>query len=431
MRRLITRLAFVMSLFGCAATISATSVADELQRADLETYLEHAWSVKPEERTQATSYFDELIQRVGPDRRLGHARVLATIKQRQYADALKFVNSLTAVENPKPELLRAKVWLAVLLKNYGQAAVAADKLALVLPPIADPPADDESDYEDFARFLGRVQGFLDGPAADGYPEGQRAALRKKVLDSLKGERKVAYLEGRDAVLEQFLALTDEKEVRREKSKEEGERERDERLTALNETREQASQRGKELDSRNEKLRSELNDELSQLQKQDAPLARRYTQLDVQGTSLRREMALVDSERIRFETLLARERDPNLRASYIREIARLDALFARYDVDFAAIARQASGVAAQRAELDRRAAQARANLGQQIDSAERELGDLNRKARRADAEERRLKTKNVGENNSGVLAKAAQAAAFTTYEQFPLEEQRQALLNSFK
>ena len=52
-------------------------------------------------------------------------------------------------------------------------------------------------------------------------------------------------------------------------------------------------------------------------------------------------------------------------------------------------------------------------------------------RRADGEERRLKTKNVGENNSGVLAKAAQVAAFTTYEQFPLEEQKQAVLDSFK
>jgi len=431
MPRFVSRTVFVILALGCVAIMPTWCVADELKRADVERLFEYAWSMKSEERAQAATYYDDLVQRVGPDRRLAYARVLAAIKQRQYAEALKTVDSLTAGDTPKPELLRTKVWLAVLLKNYGQAALAAEKLVAVLPPIADPPADNESDHEDFVRFLGRVQGFLDGPAAESYPEAQRAALRKKIVDGLKGERKVAYLEGRDAVLEQYLALTDEKEARKEKSKDEGERERDAKLTNLNETREQAEQRAKELDSRKSKLKSELSDELNQLQKQDLPLARRFSQLDAQGTGIRQQLALIDSDRARFEALLIRERDPNLRAVYIRDIARLDAQYARFEVDFASVSRQAAVVAAQRGELDRRAAQARANLGQQIDSAEREQGDLNRKVRRADGEERRLKTKNVGENNSGVLAKAAQVAAFTTYEQFPLEEQKQAVLDSFK
>lgn len=404
---------------------------EELRRADVERLFQLAWSTASEDRSEVAPYYEQLSAKSGGDARLRHARLLTAIKLRQYADAAKMADVLTAVDKPALDHLRARVWLSVLLKNYGQASVAMEKLLAALPPLADPPADDEGDFEELSRFLGRVQGFLDGPVADAVPEAQRNALRKKITEGLSGERKVAFLEGRQAVLDQFLALTDAKETRREKTKEAGERERDERLQSLNDSREQAAERAKELDSRKSKLRSELNDELAQLQKQDAPLARRFAQLDAQGTALRRDLALIDSDRLRYDSLLAREKDPNLRASYIRELARLDALFARLDVDFAAVTRQAASVAAQRADLDRRAAQARLSAGQQVDAADREQADLNRKARRADAEEKRLKTKTPGEKDVGVLAKAAQAAAFTTYEPYPLDEQRQVLLDSFK
>lgn len=425
----------VAALLGVAqfvlGALETARAAEPLKREDVQRLFEYAWSADADERAKAAEYYDELVRRCEPDQRIAYARVLTAIKQRQFADALKYVEPLVSVNKPLPGALRAKVWLAVLLKNYGQAAIASEKLVAALPPLSDPPAEDETDQEDLARFLGRVQGFLDGPAADAWPEGQRTGLRKKMVDALKGERKVAYLEGRDAVLEQYLALTDEKESRREKSKEDGERERDEKLTALNETREQAAQRKKDLEARASKLRGELNDELAQLAKQDAPLQRRFAQLDVQGTALRRELSLIDADRVRLEALVARERDPNLRALYVRDLARLDTTFARLEIDLATITRQAAGVAAQRGDLDRRAAQARASLGQQIDLAESENADLNRKVKRADTEERRLKTRNPRESSGAVTAKAAQAAAFTTYEPFPLDDQRQALLDSFK
>lgn len=415
-----------------AALMTVTTLAAEpLAKRDVERLLELAWSTKSDERAEAGPYFDELLERVGSDERLVRAQLLVKIKQRQYAEAVKLVDRLLAGDKPPLDLLRTKVWLSVLLKQFGPASVASERLAQSLPPLADPPGDSEGPNEDLARFLGRVQGFLDGPASESYPEGQRTALRKKVTERLVGERKVAYLEGRDAVLEQYLALIDEKESRREKSREDAERDRDARLTDLDELRNQAAQRSKDLDARKDKLRGELNDELKELQKQDSPLARRFSQLDAQTTALRAEQRLVENDQARYNALLTRERDPATRAFYIRELARLDALWARYDTDIATMTRQAAGVANQRADLDRRAAMARNNVAQQVDSAERELADLNRRLRKADAEERRLRNKNSGENNSGVLAKAAQAAAFTTYEPYPLEEQRQALLELFK
>lgn len=432
---LVVRLLFVTGLVAALTTsapdASPAQAAEPLAKADLQRYFDLVWSADSTERAAADEHLAALREQAGSDERLVYAQVLAKIKQRQYSEAVKLVDTLVASDKAHVDHWRTKIWLSVLLKQYSQASLAIEKLVARLPPVADPPEPSEVEREEIARFLGRVQGFFDGPVSETFPEAQRTALRKKIADQLGGERKVAFLEGRDAVLEQYLSITDEKEARREKSREEAERERDAKLTQIDETREQAAQRTKELDARKDKLRSELNDELNQLQKQDAPLARRFAQLDAQVTGLRRELALIDNDRARVETLLARERDPVLRATYIRELARLDALAARYETDITVGTRAAAGIAAQRADLDRRAALARGTFGQQAESTEREQADLNKRAKKAEIEEKRLRNKNPGESNSAVLAKAAQAAAFTTYEPYPLEEQRQALLDSLK
>ncbi|HND55203.1 MAG TPA: hypothetical protein PLV92_22470, partial [Pirellulaceae bacterium] len=99
----------------------------------------------------------------------------------------------------------------------------------------------------------------------------------------------------------------------------------------------------------------------------------------------------------------------------------------YANQIANIDRQAANIAAQRADLQRKLALVQANLGRQLTTAEKELADVQKRIRKGDAEEGRLRRATGGAaENSQSLARAAVAAALSTYEPFPLDEERDRL-----
>ncbi|MFO0819679.1 MAG: hypothetical protein U1A77_17155 [Pirellulales bacterium] len=399
-------------------------------RNDVDRLLELAWDAAPDKRAEAENYFAQLAESTNRDSHVLYAQALAKIKQRRYADALKLIDELVELEPKNVEYARGRVWLLVLLRKPEQGLVALGKLAGQLPAASEPAGDGEDSHLDLLRFAGRVHGFLEGPGADWMAESARENYRRKLVDSLPESRKTAFLEGRDEVVDRWLGQKDDQQSTRDKVKRDQEQQRDERLSDLDKQREQDERRAADLNSERTRLRSELNDQMADFQRQERPLIDQISRLDAQATVVRRDITVVSSDIARLEGLLLRERDPILRDQYRRDISRLDAIASRQQATLAGLVRQGNSLAAQRADIQRRAAQVQQSMGRQLDGVDKEQSDAQKRTKAADNEERRLRKAPLGDSTQ-LRAMSAQSTAFTTYVAFPLEEERERLLESLQ
>lgn len=402
-------------------------------RDQLKKLLELGWQIDPESQQAAAEFYDELSGATRGHSSVLYAQTLIKVKQRRYADALPLVDDLLRFEPKNIDAWRAKIWLSIILRRSPEALVATEKAVALFPPEPDDPAaagDAERYYVDLSTFLGRMFGYLEGPGATTVGEAQLANHRTKVVERLTGSRREAFLAGRDAVVDQFLGRKDDQQVTREKTIQEEEKQRDQRLQQLDEQRSRDKERVDQLNAERTRLRGELNDQLRDIQQRDRPLADQFARLDAQAARLRRELNVYAADIDQLERLLLRERDPVIRDQYRRELAVLESRASRLDADLATLNRQGAGIASQRAALVQESQQVQASIGRQLDSLDKEGGDIQRRGRQAESEERRLRKPTTGDSTQ-VRAMSAQAQAWTTYEPFPLELERQRLLDSLK
>lgn len=460
------------------AKSSAVVVAAPPPAAELKRLLELSWEGSLTSRQSADELFARLRESHAADESLAYAGALAKIKQRKYPEAVSLIEELAKIDPVNPNYLRPRIWLAVLLRKPEPAVAALNRYIGKFPPepmleapdkpakqpdaekpdaekpdagkpgvgkpvagkpdAAKPAAADaldqlaaENERLEWLRFAGRIHGFLEGPGVgSGVSEVALADYRKKLFAGLAEKRKAAFLEGRDEVVDSYLGRKDDQDATREKVRRDQEQQRDERLTALDKEREQNERRAAELNSERTRLRSELTDQLADFQRQDRPLADQFNRLEFQAAPLRRELLFIDNDIARLEGLLARERNPAIRDQILRDVSRLEASGNRLQGNLDVVQRQGAVLAAQRADLQRQAAQVQASIGRQLDGVEREQAGLQKRARAADGEERRLRSANLGDSGQ-LRAMASQSSAFTTYVPYPLEEARQELLDRLR
>lgn len=413
-----------------SSRLSTTSAADsKWQRDELVKFFRLGWDLSPEARIKVDEQYDELVPLSKGDGRLQYAMALIKIKQLKYQEALKLVNEIVAADKMNLNAWQAKIWLTVLTKNYSQALVDLEKAGQAMPPVDTTDDKNNEAYREMATFMGRVFGYLEGPAGTHTNEDERIAQRKKMVARLSPERRKAFENGREAVSDKYLALTDQAIVSKERAKDDAEEERDEKLKGIDDEQQQLEKRRTELGTQRDKLRGELKAEMDDLTKQDRPLAQQFATIDARATVIRRELGLLTVSIAAQQAALARERDPGLREVIGLQLLNFSRLAANYNTDLTALTAQASTIAGQRAQLQQRAAQTQNNYGRQLDQAEKELNDIQKKANRNVNAEKRIR-KPTSADTPESRAKAAQVASFVTYEQFPLEREKQRLLDSF-
>lgn len=444
--------------FGLLHAGRAAALAAPPSSAELKRLLDLSWEGSTTARQSADELFARLRESHPADESLTYAQALAKIKQRKYPEASALIDELAKIDPVNPDYLRPRIWLAVLLRKPEPAVAALNRYIGKFPPAPAigetdaanagdaKPADRvvagdkatgsdalaelaaEKERLEWLRFAGRIHGFLEGPGAgSGLTAVALNDYRKKLVAPLSEARKAAFLEGRDEVIDNYLGRKDDQDATREKVRRDQEQARDERLAALDKEREQNERRAAELNTERTRLRSEMTDQLADLQRQERPLIDQFNRLEVQAAPLRRELLFIDDDIARLEGLLARERNPVIRDQILRDIARLEASGNRLQGNLDVVQRQGSVLAAQRADLQRQAAQVQANLGRQLEGVEREQSNLQKRARAADGEERRLRGTALGDTGQ-LRAMASQSSAFTTYVPYPIEEARQTLLD---
>jgi hypothetical protein len=317
----------------------------------------------------------------------------------------------------------------MLTKSYAGALVELDRLSELLAEASEEQLPPER-RRDVLRFIGRVIGFLEGPAESAVAAVTVRRAQREVESRLSDEELLIYDEARDGVLERFGKSIGAAETGREEALAEKTKQREEAKRDLETQRDEKKDRAAELLAKADQLRQEIKDNETEFAKAERPLLDRLARLDRQAEIPRRELALALADADSLRAAAARIEDPFERDRLLFRAQQLEILASRYYADLAVLERQAAAVNAERAQLRDRFGREIATLAGSGKLVENELELLQRGEKRLAMDEKRLDKPLTG-GTRAVRALEAEATAFTTYEPLPLEDERQRLLDSLK
>lgn len=386
------------------------------------------WDTKPDARAQAENLYATGRETNPASHDAIYAYALVKMHQRQYPEAASLLEEYLAVDGAHPYAWRAKSWLSMLMKNASSSLVELDKISQLL---ADQKVElTASEREEFVRYLGRMIGFLEGPGEGLANAATTRAAKQKISERLTPTEREAFESAVSLVADEYAVLATAKDDAQVQEIATAERKKREELAQLDKDELDIGARKEELKLRAEKIESEVAAENDSYSKADAPLAGEFDRVAAQATAVERDLArvVIDINSVRAD--LAREKDPNIRDRLFRDLDRLERLAARIDVDLRGLERRAAGIKARREVLLVQHNRALAGYASSLGTAQREYKALESKEKRADAMRDKLRKPAVG-NTGKVIALNKQAVALSTYETFPLEEERQRLLDLTK
>jgi chromosome segregation ATPase len=415
-----------------ATAVAAPETANEDDFLRVASMLDKGWKPSAKGLEAARQEYEALQADGRANPRVTYAFALVQMRNRRYDEARRLLDDVIAADRSDLSARRATVWVLVLVKDYSAALIELEKLMKSLPAEAagDNADEEEADLAALAEFAGRVVGFIDGPAARSVAEHARADYRKRITAPLNTARRAAFDAGRDAVTRRFAELDLDRQQTKADAKA-GQEERKERIKAeLDRERAGITAEKTSLDSRADKAREELNKELTAVEALSRPLATQQGRLESQGAAITRDIANLQVEIGRLLDLADEAEDPFEARRWRAEARRLDAVLARFSNDLARVNTDLATVASKRVALEgrRRAALARAQA--EDDRIDRRRGELVSTEKRIAGDERRVGHPASGQTGA-VASLAAKASAFTTYDDFPFEQERARLLQAIR
>jgi tetratricopeptide (TPR) repeat protein len=422
----------VLSLVG-ASTLPVLShplsAQEDKAAAHVARLLDVGWGTTTSFRAAADAQSEALFSAAGRQPSSLYAAALVQIKQRRYAEAVRLIDEVLARDEDDLPAWRAKAWLLTVLKNYEGAMIAADELAKLLPKDVA-KTDEEDPVRHYVAFLGRLYGFLGGPAPTSVSIDGRKDSEKTVAGRLSEHRQAIFEEARDSVLQKFVELSDAKITVKDKAKEQADAEREKTLAEIAEQRDVNKEKVKELEAKIDKFKKDHEKEIESVRKADSPLQSRLTTLSNQATSLNTQLISIDSQIVLVQANLAATRDQNTRNFLFLELNRLSSLEGSTQAELLSINRQAATVQQQRSSLVVRQQRADAELASKVAQVDDELNAIAKKERRADIAEKRASKAGPATPQSA-LSLSAQASALITYDPFPLEQEKHRVLTTLK
>lgn len=413
-----------------AVAFAALPAAGQELRPGIESLFEVGWSITPQARRAADAQFEALPAAATRDPRTLKAWWLVLMYERRFDEALKQVDLYLVREEGDLSALRARAWLTTVLKNYQGALLAAERLSTQLAE--KPPADDggKAIYEESIAFLGRLFGYLGGPASDSVDQEQRKRLERRIVERIPESQRPLFEDARNGVLARYIEMTDESAATRERTQAAAAAEKAKTLADLQSEREKLDAESGALEEKRTKLNSELRAELSDIDRQELPLIQQQTQLGSRVDRLNTDLLNYSVQINSLEQLAAREKDNNLRLQYLNQASALALTANRIQADLYSVDRLLRTLQGQRASLQVRRNQAQASTAAQARGVNDELNDIDRRGKRNEGMEKRAARSAKGSTGKE-RSLAAQAAALSTYDVFPLEVEKARLLATFE
>ena len=423
------RVHWLLAVGACALAWAGVSRADEAGTA-IAKLLDVGWSITPQARSAADQQWEEVRRVARNDLRAVEASWLVLMQQRRFEEALKRLDEYLAKSPKDLDALRAKTWVQTVLKNYPLAFLTAERLSSQLTTNRPTTEEGVEEHEEAVAFLGRLIGFWGGPAADAVNQEERKSLEKKWIERLDESTRTIFEDARNGVLARYIEMTDESASTKDRAQVTAKAEKDRSLAELQIENDRLEAKAKELEERRTKLNSDFKAEMDDINRQDQPLVQQQTQLGSRASLLNADLLTYSSQITTLQQLAANEKNGTRQQQIFAEINSLSVLVARIDADLLGINRLLRNLQVQRAALQTRRAQAQSSTAAQIDRADRELAEIEKRERRNEGLEKRA-NRPATVTTSKLRSLAAQASALSTYDSFPLEAAKAKLLDSLR
>lgn len=425
---------FVRALLSMAMTVSIVFASQQtVCGADaevgglVEELFDVGWNTAIKSRAEADAKWEEIKQLAPTDSRATLAYALVKLKQRQYSQAATALDDAVGHDEQNLPAWKAKITLDILMKNYAAAMVAMNKVGQLL---GEPALNDEAIRLDVADFLGRATGFLERPAGNLVDEAQLTRMKTEVAANFNDKERALFDEKRRDVLAQYASFIGEKEETETAAQAEAEADQEKLLADLEQQRARIEARENELGPIRDELRKEAKSELEKIAEEERPLITQFQQLEREADVIRRELFLVDSDINRLRAQAAREKDPATRDRLLREADRISIFARRYDTDLALLDRRATAVNVQRAQIQAKYRQTQAEYANKIGQIDAELAELGKQTKRNDIEMKKGQRDPRGDTRESREI-ATRAQSLGTYYSFPLEGEKQRILDSLR
>lgn len=387
--------------------------------------LDAAWKPSIQGLKTSQSVYNSVAQRAPGDLRVKYGFALVLMKNRRYDEATKLLGEILDSDKTHVSARRARAWVAMLTKKYTAALVDLEYLSQQMP--AESTLPDDAPWRELAGFLGRMFGFLEGPAAAAVPNNVVEEYQTKICARLSESRLAAYNTGFREVADRFAQFSDDQKQTQAEAKADAQQQREKDRQALDENRAQVANEDAAIKAEAEKKKAEGEKELAELEAKAAPLQSAFNRLQTEAANWGNQIAAAQNDQAILVDLANRARDPIERDRLLAQasvigitINRLGANLNRVNVDLANVNSQLGVLEGQRRALFDR-------YGGELQRLASAQNDLRKVDKRLNLDERRLKEPITG-NTPRTRTISAVAAALPTYDEFPFERERARLLN---
>jgi hypothetical protein len=356
------------------------------------------------------------------DAQVHYALAVIQIKHRRYPEAVRLLDQAIELAPDDPWLRRARAWMCMPLRKHEESLPHLEALARLAPA----EGTDDDAWPDAARFLGRMFGFLEGPAARRVPPESLRPLHDAVEASLSPSLLEVFERGRQDLLAQYdelAAAGDREQAEARAAQQEGNQRTADRLAA---EREDVARETDALADQSAEAQAALDATLAEVAEQMAPLDDQFARLSAAAAQVGDRIRELDFAIARVLRLADEAEDPVERSRWLREADRLAFVRDGHRDDYAALDIEARRVNSQRAALETRRRAAIGEYQARMDALAEQGQDLRRTERRIAADERGLDRPVTG-RTPRVRMLSTQAGSISTYEPFPLEAERQRLV----
>ncbi|MGA2065832.1 MAG: hypothetical protein ABSG86_12725 [Thermoguttaceae bacterium] len=424
-------IAVVLGLAGASLSgFAATPPAAETIPRRVQRLLELGWPRTVDARVEAERRYDRLAPLAASEPRIPYAFALVQIRQYRYPEAAVLLDQVIAADPKNLTARELRIWLAILLKDYGKALIQLPLLVERLP--AEKATKDAADADvpqvELAGQLGRMCGFLEGPVRGHLDQTVLAACVEHLVSWLGDARSKAFEAGRKAVLQQFAAMGEETEITAAAAKESGEKIRKHVLTELDR---QAGDLAAKADAEKDKLedlKKQLNYDLEKLKSRERQVEQQFAGVQSQAVAARQDLGTTDAQIAEFLVLAGHEQDPIQRQWYLAQVAALQLQRSQQAARLAGLDGRRAGLAADQQSLVRQ----RRDLDRRWQQESGRLDNLETSLSRAESQKEKFQARPVESTTPQVADQKRRIVALTAYVPLPisLDDEKARVIASF-
>jgi uncharacterized phage infection (PIP) family protein YhgE len=354
------------------------------------------------------------------------AYALNRINHYRYRDGLSVAREASEKSPEDFDVWATLSWLEVLLQNNNEGMLALQKLKASIQVLEA----DSAKRGFYIRHMGRLIGFLEGPAGGGVNQEILTNTISLIEEKLTPDESKAFIEARQAVVDEFVKLGGKRELAKTDFLADAKAKAEAETKVLEGQNELIMKRRESIPSQISKLTDDFNSQTSSLRAQAQPLQSQIGMLQAQHSNLQIELQQHYAQVAYYQGLLNRTRDPNDRFWIINQMNQFQLFCRNVESQILGVQGQLRSIDSQLGSLNRQAQQVNAQYNSQVGRLQAELNELDRQLGR-----NMSKTQKLAEPPKRITGEALTLSQrldkLKTYYDLPSEQLRNDLLEKIK